>query len=54
MGKLETIMFILWVVCCIIQLALAKDGIRFIIGCVVDAFVLGFIYVILHFAIKYW
>ena len=54
MGPLEIIMFGLWVVCVIIALIIRPTFGKFILSAIGDAFVLGVLYVILHFALKYW
>lgn len=54
MGILEVVIFILWILCVIVQLTRSDSFARFALGSICDAVVLGILYVILHFAIKYW
>lgn len=54
MGILETVILVLWIVCVLVQLGRSNSFGRFVVGSMADAVVLGILYVILHFAFKYW
>jgi hypothetical protein len=51
---LGEIILLLWLLSCCVALPLSKTFIEFIVACIGSAFWLFLIFIVLHFAIKYW